>query len=82
MCHLAQKFSSYQLEKICAQFTIKQNLGLHWEEMEKIPIVTSVVHKLLMEKKAKLELPVVPKNGKWKPATRRITNRLLMIKEL
>merc|ERR1719430_2233011 len=46
-----------------------------------IPIVASVVHKLLMEKKARLELPVLPKNGKWKPATRRITNRLLMMKE-
>ena len=81
LCHLAQKFSSNYLAEICAQFIIKQNISLQWEEMEKIPIVTSVVNKLLMEKKARLELPVVPKNGKWKPATRRITNRLLMMKE-
>ena len=81
LCRLAQKFSGDSLADICAQFIIKQNISLQWEEMEKIPIVTSVLHKLLMEKKARLELPVVPKNGKWKPATRRITNRLLMMKE-
>ena len=81
LCHLAQKFLSNHLAEICARFIIKQNLILQWEEMEKIPIVTSDVHKLLMEKKARLELPVVPKKGKWKPATRRITNTLLMMKE-
>merc|ERR1719204_2466976 len=51
LCHLAQHISSTPVAEICAQFIVKQNIGVRWEEMEKIPIVTSVVHKLLMEKK-------------------------------
>ena len=34
-----------------------------------------------MEKETSLEVPVIPKAGKWKPATRRLTNRLVMMKE-
>ena len=81
LCHLAQHIPSNPLAEICAQFIVKQNLCVQWEEMEKIPIVTSVVHKMLMEEKTKLEVPVVPKKGKWKPATRRLTNKLVMMKE-
>ena len=37
--------------------------------------------KMLIEKKDQLELPVVPKNRKWKPATRRLTNKPVHMKE-
>ena len=51
LCHLAQHISSNPLAEICAQFIVEQNIGVQWEEMEKIPIVNTVVHKMLMEKK-------------------------------
>ena len=37
---------------------------------------------MLIEKKDQLELPVVPKNRMWKPATRRLTNKPVHMKEL
>jgi len=76
-----QKFVSDSLAEMCANFTLKENIKLGWNEVEKIPIVTAVIHHQLMEKEASLEVIVEPKDGKWKPATRRLTNRLMMMKE-
>jgi len=81
LCDIAQKFVSDSLAEICADFTLKKNIKLGWKDMEKIPVVTAVIHHQLMEKEASLEVTVEPKDGKWKPATRRLTNKLVMMKE-
>ena len=81
LCDIAQKYASNSLADICADFTLKKKIKLGWKEVEKIPIVTAVIHHQLMEKEASLEVTVEPKDGKWKPATRRLTNKLVMMKE-
>ena len=81
LCDVAQKFESDLLGEMCANFILKENIALGWKEVEKIPIVTAIIHQQLMEKEASLEVTVVPKAGKGKPATRRLTNRLIMMKE-
>jgi len=81
LCDVAQKFMNDSLAKMCANFVLKKNIKLEWKEVEKIPIVTAIIHQQLMERKASLEVTVVPKDGKWKPATRRLTNKLELMKE-
>ena len=81
LCGFAQKFLNDSLAKMCANFVLKKNIKLEWKEVEKIPIVTAIIHQLLMERKESLEVTMVPKDGKWKPATRRLTNKLVLMKE-
>ena len=81
LSNIAQKFISNSLAEICAKFILKKDIKVGWTEMEKIPIVTAVVHEQLMDRKANLEVTVEPKNGKWMPATRRLTNKLQLMKE-
>ena len=81
LCDLAQKFVSDSLAEMCANFTLKEKIKLGWKEVEKIPIVTAIIHQQLMEKEASFEVTVEPKDGKWKPATRRLTNKLILMKE-
>ena len=81
LCDVAQKFVSDSLAEICANFMVKRKIKLEWKEAEQIPIVTAIIHQQLMEKETSLEVTVEPKDGKWKPATRRLTNKLVLMKE-
>ena len=50
LCGFAQKFLNDSLAKMCANFVLKKNIKLEWKQVEKIPIVTAVIHQQLMER--------------------------------